>query len=951
MNELHYVKRLKTLGYWEKRIAKQIEFAEFLCTINPSLSIDTLHEVSHFVASAHKKEGSITRDCVMQAESRLSYYSPEAKSFTVDCIGHAHIDMNWMWGFDETVSIVLDTFRTMLRLMEEYSDFTFAQSQASTYYIVEKYEPEMIEEIRKRVKEGRWEVTASAWTEFDKNMTSGESELRQYKVASEYICQLLDINPGLLTVGFEPDTFGHNERLPDILTLSGIKYYYHCRGDVNHNLYTWEGPQGGKVIAFREPTWYLGPSVTPLNDASKGTIKTLEMDMVHEIAQMYHTNGIRRILQVYGVGDHGGGPTRIDIEGLIDLASWPCYPKVMFSTIKNFFENISEYSSNLPIVTGEINSIFPGCYTSQSEIKRGNHECEKMLYEAELFSSVENLYRLSPPKSLQKDPLEKAWQDLFFNQFHDILPGSCTQDSKAYSLGLYQSITAEANTIRTHGIRAIAQAIDTSAIVINRENGQRAVGAGVGYQNNEFKVSPIGNIEGTKRIVTLFNATGSYQNKVAEVVLWDWENITKDIACCDENGNNVITVTKPKQMTYWQHSASFVYIPVLIPPYGHASYVFYPGKKELNPVDVFFENPRKEEMPIYILDNGIIRATFSSENLTLLSLLNVSTNEELLSGPSGITFLEEDAVKGMTAWLVGRENRSLDELFKVSEATIIVDDLRQELSYTIMVRSSLIHMNYILHRGSNCITCKIKTTWKEIGNESLTPQLSFSLHVKDTRERYLYDIPFGIIKREASPMHVPALSFAAGKVHNSIVQLISRGKYGFCCSENTMRVILLRSSSDPDKFPEVGEHQQQIAICVHQAPCTHKQLIETSTAVSSDLQQVTHGQHSGILPMYASYLTVDGPFIVTAIHQNYHNQSIVVRGYETEGIGGKVSIKLSPQISIKEARIMGKEEKIPTLNHNTLVFESDPYEIVTISLVPNTEKQESKESEISNGGL
>ena len=488
MNDRSYIQGLKSLGYWEKRVAKQIEFAEFLCTINASLPLQTLDEVIAFVVSSHTREGSITRDCAMKAEKSLSCFADEAKGFTVDCIGHAHIDMNWMWGINETVSIVLDTFRTMLRLMEEYPEFTFAQSQASTYYIVEKFEPEMIGEIKKRVHEGRWEVTASSWTEFDKNMTGGESHLRQYGMASAYMCKLLEIDPEMLSVGFEPDTFGHNERLPDILNMSGIRYYYHCRGKVDHNLYRWRGPQGGQVIVFREPTWYLGPSVTPLNDASKGTLKTLEMDMVREISQMYRDYGVRRTLQVYGVGDHGGGPTRIDIEGLRDLATWPCYPKVIFSTIRDFFEAVSEHSPELPLVTGEINAIFPGCYTSQSEIKRGNHESEKMLYEAELFSSLEALFQLGSRQE-HENPLEKAWQDLLFNQFHDILPGSCTTNSKAYSLGLYQSILAEANTVRTHGLRAIAQAIDTSDIVIGSGMGQRSVGAGVGYQINEYKTS------------------------------------------------------------------------------------------------------------------------------------------------------------------------------------------------------------------------------------------------------------------------------------------------------------------------------------------------------------------------------------------------------------------------------------------------------------------------------
>ena len=936
MNDRSYIQWLKSLGYWEKRVAKQIEFAEFLCTINPSLPLQTLNEVVAFVVSSHTREGSITRDCAMKAEKSLSCFTGEAKSFTVDCIGHAHIDMNWMWGINETVSIVLDTFRTMLRLMEEYPEFTFAQSQASTYYIVEKYEPEMIGEIKKRVHEGRWEVTASSWTEFDKNMTGSESHLRQYGMASAYMCKLLGIDPKMLSVGFEPDTFGHNERMPDILNMSGIKFYYHCRGKVDHHLYRWRGPQGGQVIVFREPTWYLGPSVTPLNDASKGTLKTLEMDMVHEISQMYRDYGIRRTLQVYGVGDHGGGPTRIDIEGLQDIATWPCYPKVIFSTIKDFFEAVSEHSHELPLVTGEINSIFPGCYTSQSEIKRGNHESEKMLYEAELYASLEELFQLGSKQANHENPLEKAWQGLFFNQFHDILPGSCTPNSKAYSLGLYQSILAEANTVRTHGLRAIAQAIDTSDIEIVSEIGQRSIGAGVGYQVNEYKTSPVGGVEGPKRIVTLFNACGSLREEIAEVVLWDWENKTNSIACCDEKGNEILTVTKPDHMIYWQHSASIVYIPVKISPYGHSSYVFYPGEDLLHPVDVFSQNPRREEKPSFTLENDSIRATFSSGTLDMISLFNKATNDELLREPSGITFLEEDASKGMTAWVVGRENRLLNDLFIIGEASVKVNDLQQELSYTMKVRSTQFSIKYILQQGANLITCIIKTVWKEIGCNAVTPQLSFALHLKDLSDDFLYDIPFGIIKRKASTMHVPALSFAAGRRNNSVIQLISRGKYGFCCSENTMRVLLLRSSSDPDMFPEVGEHQQQVSVCIHPLPCTQKHLIETSSVVCSDLQQVTHGQHPGVLPLKTSYFTVKGSFILTAVHTSNHDSSIVIRGYETEGHSSEICLKLSPLISCKKVSFKGKDGKetiFESISPHTISFITHPYEICTITIL------------------
>lgn len=98
-------------------------------------------------------EGFIVRQAVLQAEELLGALAQEAKSYEILCVAHAHIDMNWMWSWDETVSIVIDTFRTMLNLMNEYPDFTFSQSQASIYRIVEKHAPDMLAEIKERVRE------------------------------------------------------------------------------------------------------------------------------------------------------------------------------------------------------------------------------------------------------------------------------------------------------------------------------------------------------------------------------------------------------------------------------------------------------------------------------------------------------------------------------------------------------------------------------------------------------------------------------------------------------------------------------------------------------------------------------------------------------------------------------------------------------------------------------
>jgi len=863
-----------------------------------------LEEVAQEIASFHIDMHCVTKDKVLEVETKLMTFQDEAKSFTIDCIGHAHIDMNWMWGFDETVSIVLDTFRTMLTLMDEYPEFTYSQSQAATYHIVEKYEPNMLQEIKRRVKEGRWEVTASAWTEFDKNMASGESHLRQYSTAREYICELFELDPKELIVGFEPDTFGHNARLPDILNLSGIQYYYHCRGNVDHTLYRWKGVEGREVVVFKEPSWYLGPSVTPLHDPSKGTLNTLEMDMAGEVARLYQSLGICRILQVYGVGDHGGGPTRIDIEGLKDIASWPLYPTILFSSFKNFFEHIEQYKERLPLVTGEINSIFTGCYTSQSEIKRGNHESEKMLIEAHLYSSVDVLSKGVPLSKEKSDSLLDGWKDLFFTQFHDILPGSCTSDSAIYALGLFQTIYAKANNVRTSAIRSIAHNIDTSSIHVPSISGKRSLGAGVGYRINSFDVSPIGGIEGTKRIVTLFNSTPSPRNEVAKVVLWDWEDTTREIGCLDARGNEVVVVAEKDQVIYWQHSAMVLYIPVTIPPFSHSSYIFYNTERALERIDGFKVNPRSETPRTYFLDNGVIRATFSPQTLELTSLINLKNDEELIESDSGLVLLDEDGLEGMSSWKVGREGTCIKDAFSVKDARIEKNPLYQKLTFKINVRSSTIFISYKIDAKSNILKVVSSIIWREWGDDSHTPQLSFALHLKGSRDHYLYDIPFTTIVREASSMHVPSLSWASGEVGNSVIQLIGRGKYGYCCNKETMRIMLLRSSTEPDLFPEVGKREIEFSIAVHSTEVSKKRLIQSSKAAITELQQVTHGQHKGSFAMDSSYIKVDGPFIITSVNID-EKKRIEIRGYETEGERGEVTLSLPCIDTSYKVKIVG----------------------------------------------
>ena len=196
--------------------------------------------------------GAFSMQDVIGFEKKLAPLGERIKNQTIECVGHAHIDLNWQWSYDETVAATLATFGTMLQLMKEYPQFTFAQSQAALYEIVQKYNPKMLAEIKQRVRQGRWEVTASAYVECDDNMPNGESLLTQIELGKRSIHDLLGISPDDMKIYFVPDTFGHNRNIAEILSKCGCRYMYHCRGKDVPNVYRLKAPSGASA-GWRPP--------------------------------------------------------------------------------------------------------------------------------------------------------------------------------------------------------------------------------------------------------------------------------------------------------------------------------------------------------------------------------------------------------------------------------------------------------------------------------------------------------------------------------------------------------------------------------------------------------------------------------------------------------------------------------------------------------------------------
>ena len=375
------------------------------------------------------------------------------KRFTVHMIGNAHIDPIWLWRMEEGYEVVVNTCRAMLELMRRYPEFKFTRSSAAVYRWIEEGEPEMFEEIRRFVREGRWNIVNGWWVQPDCNIPCGESFVRHSLYGKRYFMEKFGVE---VRVGYNVDSFGHCATLPQILKKSGLDYYVFFRPKPHEKelpqLFWWESPDGSRVLACRPPLHY---------NSGPGDLRERILEAFRELFP-----GVQDVMCFYGVGDHGGGPTEENVKSIIEAARDPEMPNVIFSTPDEFFRRIEEARPDLPVVSEELQYHARGCYTSYSKVKRQNRRAECLLLTAEKFSSAA-LWLLGKP--YPQEELTEAWHKTLFCQFHDILAGTCIKPAYDEDVDkLYEEIFSA-------GEKALREALDAIAEAINLPEGRNLI--------------------------------------------------------------------------------------------------------------------------------------------------------------------------------------------------------------------------------------------------------------------------------------------------------------------------------------------------------------------------------------------------------------------------------------------------------------------------------------------
>jgi alpha-mannosidase len=369
------------------------------------------------------------------------------KKRVLHIMGYSHIDAAWLWPWRDGSNIALTTFRSALDRMKETPDFRYTHSSSHHYSWVERADPKMFEEVKERIREGRWEVVGGWPVEPDCNVPSAESFVRHSLYGKDYFRRAFGVE---VNIGFNPDAFGHAAGLPGLLRRAGFKYYVFMRPQEHEMklplLFWWEGPDGSRLLTLRIRRGY-----------------SMNAERIADGAQNNFAPGFDHAAYFLGVGNHGGGATKEQLRRVIEQRADLALPELRFSTVAAFFAAVekSPAFAELPVVRGEMQHHARGYYSAYGEGKQQNRRAERLLVQAETLSVAALLQH---GHAYPAQEYRAAWEKVLFNQFHDLLAGTALLKAYEESRDQMGYAADTAHTNRVEALESLARRVDTRAV-------------------------------------------------------------------------------------------------------------------------------------------------------------------------------------------------------------------------------------------------------------------------------------------------------------------------------------------------------------------------------------------------------------------------------------------------------------------------------------------------------
>ncbi|MCD6598002.1 MAG: alpha-mannosidase [Bacteroidales bacterium] len=880
----------------------------------------------------------------------------QSKKDTIHIVGHAHIDMNWLWTYFETMKICNDNLRQTVAFMEEFPDFTMMQSQAAVYNFVEKVDPPLFKLVQKYVREGRLELGGGMWTESDNNLPSGEALARSFLLGQRYFQSRFN---KMAKVGWLPDDFGHTSQLPQILKLSGCDYYYFHRAKPYTCSFWWTGPDLSTVLCYS-------------NDTYNGDIT---IDLKDELKKF--APGKHRILHITGIGDHGGGPTRANIDLVHKLDKMPDYPAVKFTTAENFFNMLSKEMDGQPTHKGEMQFIFEGCYTTVSDIKEGNRNCENALYSSEFFNTLRWMEGDKYPVA----EFRGLWETLVFNQFHDILPGSAIYEANKQAVARYSELLRMSKELGDNAFRKMADEVSFQkgmgqpvvAYNLFPEKRKTIVEATV-YSHEEpasVKVASWAvNYYGKMFWPIDKTKTDKQSDKDVNYLSSDYkgENTQPDgslatVLVRDKSGKSYpaqIVWAKPTPPGY---TSKIQFIDDNFPAGGYKTYY----------VDVTKTGEYKDPVPFKenTFETDFYKVKFNMGTGAIVSLIDKSSDTEFVSKGGELNKLRisfEDKKGMMKSWTINKIVKK-EDVTNVESVKVVEQGPVRVCVETVKTwgKSRFIERTY-LYKHYPRITYDMEVHWLETGSDSTdSPMLRavFPLAVKNPR--FFCQVPFdaveravdgkingekvsfpfsqseiyGVVPEKNDGQEVPAQKWVDLSNGKTGIALLNNSKYGHSYHNGELRLTLMRSAGNPDIYPNIGKFKISYALYPHSGDWKNGVWIEGDDfnlpVLANEPPSLALVNKHSTRPEEASFISLDAQGVyMTGMKRAEEAEELIIRLVEVEG--DEKTITLSLPEDVKTARRLNLIEfplenvAEPMINENLISVKIKPHEILSLGI-------------------
>lgn len=747
-------------------------------------------------------------------------------------IGNAHLDPAWLWRLDEGFEAFLATCRSALERMQETPSFIFTCSSAACYNYVEQTDPGLFKQIQEAVQAGRWEIVGGWWVEPDCNIPLGESFVRQALYGQRYFMSRFGKT---CTVGYCIDSFGHNANLPQLLSRAGMNSYIFMRPERDElelpsNLFRWRATSGDEVTAFRIPFHY--------SNFRHSVGEKLDL-----LIKQDDFRGATPWMLFYGVGNHGGGPTKQQIAEILAR-------KMTMNRTDAFFSEAEKMKEHLSVYRGELQHHAIGCYSNHSALKAANRKAEHALLRAEKLGVLSESIT---GQALDYSEFDRAWKNVLLNQFHDILGGVSTEEVIMDAFDCFGEAIAIASRSERISLQRIRNGIDTSDAVES---------------------------------LIVFNPHFQKYNGLIEFELWNSEGGEKErpiegVMLITESGKHVDTQQIESKAKIGPDRVRFLSM-CEIPPFGWRRYKLQRSSTVSKQPQMFATDR--------MLKNGRIgfsieRKEGSAEDWLFYTPLEVFKD------------LSDTWSHGVTSYSDKLGEFSLRKVEVIEEGPI-----RAKLRLISQYNSSTCEQNISLYDTGNEIIIETLLDWRE---PHAVCKMSF-IHGMNVLH-FHSDIPYGVIERQCDSKEYPVTSWAFVSDGRKGLGVLSDSKSSFSCDGNKLSFVAARSSlyahhepphvlkpSETLRYLDHGIQQFTTKIVLGHTTYMDAQMVQKSLEFHEPPVAAVESSHAGVLPNeYSGGSDLAGGVVVTSLKPGIGEKGAVVRLWNSTNDTKQTEVEIS----------------------------------------------------------